>query len=452
MFELYPEQSTAVTRLEEISRRSRVSFNLSETGTGKTLMLLEFGRRQGLKPFVIVPKAGVSQFKITAQTQCVELTGCLNLEALKTGKYPQLKRATMGDLKYLWQLPRGSMVCIDEAHQMGGIDSDNAFILATLKAYPIHVHLMSATLASDPLRMRAAGFLAGLHPFKPEGAFYEWCRSRGCGISPWTQRWEFEKTALRAQHLQRLHEDLAPLSVRLRTSDIPGFPENDIIAKLVNLNERDTNEIQALYAEMRDVVRTCDAATAEVELLRRRQRAEFLKAGVLADMAEDIIDAGKSSIIFVCFRDTLAQVDRLLKAKGIESVQIYGGQSENQREAAKLAFQQNLNTSMLAMIQAGGISINLQDLHGRARETLICPSWDPVHTHQCLGRAPRAGGLSKVVQTFVLAAETVEENVYKTVMRKMGNIKSINDGFVSADERSAVAAQAATEGLEDTLK
>lgn len=441
MYELYPEQSAAVDRLIEIGRRSKVSCNLSDTGTGKTLMLLELARRQGLRPFVVVPKAGVSQFTATAQFQEVPLVGCSNIEKLKTGKLPQLRRMDSGKHKYLWQLPRGSMVCIDEAHRFGGIDSDNADLMAMLKAYPeLSVHLMSATLADSPLKLRAPGFLMGLHPYE-EQQFYRWCQTLGCSVNPWTQRWAFDKTALRAQYLQQLHEQIAPFSVRLRKEEIEGFPECETYAQLVDLTAREAEEIQQLYAELRDVVRTCDGATKEVELLRRRQRAEFLKAGVIADLVEDLYEEEKSVVVFTCFRETLFAIERRLMEADIACVKIIGGQSTEQRDAAKLAFQQNLVPVCLAMIQAGGIAIDLHDKEGKQRESLICPDWNAVNTVQALGRIHRAGGKSKAIQRFLLAAQTIEEDVYQAVMRKTGNMKHINDGFIADSLEQGFAEQ-----------
>lgn len=426
MFTLYDEQSDAVNALQGVP--GQTSLNLSDTGTGKTLMYLELVRRRETTPLVIVPRAGISQFRRTAELQQVPLLDVINIEKLKTGRTPWLRRNTSGKLKYSWLLPRGAEICIDEAHQFGGRNSDNQELLALLRAYDVRVHLMSATMAQDPLRLRATGFLLNLHRYD-EKSFYDWCRDHGCYWDDYKGRWQFDQTANRVYQLQRVHALLKPYSVRLRKEDIKGFPECETTATLVNLQDRDTEEIQRLYAEMRDVVRTCDAATAEVELLRRRQRAEHLKAGVLADMVEEIVEEGRSTVVFTCFRDTLESLAGLLEERGIGHVKIMGGDSQSHRDNAQRLFQANLTPVCLAMIQAGGVSINLHDLEGRPREALICPDWNPVHTMQCLGRIHRAGGISKAVQRFVLAANTVEEEVYRGVIRKLGNMKTINDGL-----------------------
>jgi hypothetical protein len=46
---------------------------------------------------------------------------------------------------------------------------------------------------------------------------------------------------------------------------------------------------------------------------------------------------------------------------------------------------------------------------------------------QCLGRIHRVGG-SKVVQTFVLIAGTIEEKVQKSITNKLACLDTLNDG------------------------
>lgn len=438
---LYPEQENNVAALLDKGSRYRVTLDLSDTGTGKTLVALEYARRLGRRPFVIVPKVGVSQFAATAKFQEVDLAACRNIEALKTGKYAELRRMTTGKTKFLWQLPQDALFVWDEVHRAGGIESENSELLAMLRAYNIPVHLMSATLATDPLKLRAVGFLLGLHPYKPLQAYYQWCQGLGCSVNLWTQRFEFDKTAKRAEYLQQLHALLAPHSVRLRTDDIVGFPENEIIPTLVDLTARDAAEIQELYAGMKEVVRSCDAATAEVELLRRRQRAEFLKAGIFADFIEDAVEEGKSVVAFLCFRDSLAAVKKILVERGIESVEIVGGQSEAQRGAAVLAFQNNLNFVMLAMVQAAGVSLDLNDKYGRPRTAVLTPDWNSTNMKQCFGRIHRAGSKSKATQHVLMAAGTIETQVHTTVMRKLSNLAHINDGFVADTIAEAMQAE-----------
>lgn len=427
------DQEQCIQKLLAIHASGFVSLDMSDTGTGKTLVALELSRHMQLRPFVIVPKAGVSQFRTAAELQNIQVAECRNVEALKTGKYPSLRRATSGELRYLWQLPKDALFIGDEVHKFGGIDSDNSLLLAMLKAYRVHVHLMSATLASTPLRLRAVGSLLSWYTYRPDANFYEWAKRFGCFFNDATARWEFDRTANRIFHLQRLHEALKPFSVRMRIEDIPGFPETEIYPVLVDLNQRDTEEIRKLYADMRQAVRELQAVTAETENLRRRQKVELLKAGVLAEMVDDIVDEGRSAVVFVCFRDTVTALRRLLKERDIESVGIIGGQNPVEREAGRLAFQQNLVHVCVCTVGAGGASINLHDeKKERPRSSLICPDWNDVDTKQCLGRIHRFGG-SRSIQRFVLAANTIEESVYKGVMRKVGNMKTINDGHAGVD-------------------
>jgi hypothetical protein len=46
---------------------------------------------------------------------------------------------------------------------------------------------------------------------------------------------------------------------------------------------------------------------------------------------------------------------------------------------------------------------------------------------QALGRTWRAGAKSKAVERIILAAGTVEENVYRAIKRKIVNLRTLLD-------------------------
>jgi hypothetical protein len=81
------------------------------------------------------------------------------------------------------------------------------------------------------------------------------------------------------------------------------------------------------------------------------------------------------------------------------------------------------------MADAGGASIDLHDLKGgHQRVSLICPTYNPVHLKQVLGRTRRAGSKTTPIIKLVYAANTIEEKVANAVAMKLDNIEALNRG------------------------
>jgi hypothetical protein len=414
-------------RLLRIHATGNISVDTSDTGTGKTYVALHLAKQY--KTLVITPKANRTQFTRAAEAEGVPLLGVFNIEKLKAGNTPFLKRMKSGPQRFAWDLSPGTLLIIDEVQKMSGMTSDNADILALTKAYGIRTHLMSATMAESPLKMRAIGYLLGLNKYGLVD-FLAWCRERGVKENPYNQRLEFTRNpAERVRILSELHTAMAPKMVRMRIAEIPDFPSCEIYPELFDLDQRSTAELNGLYDALREEVRNPQAKTQEVHLLRLRQQAEMMKVGILFELVEEGIEEGKSMVVFTNFRDTQAELAKRLTAHGIMPGRIYGGQSDNERQAFIDAFQNGLQRVILVMIQAGGVALSLHDTQGEhPREALICPGWSATEFKQTLGRVWRAGAKSKAIQKVVLCAGTVEENVYKTLKRKVNNIDLLNDG------------------------
>ena len=81
------------------------------------------------------------------------------------------------------------------------------------------------------------------------------------------------------------------------------------------------------------------------------------------------------------------------------------------------------------MIQAGGVGVSLHDLNGvYPRAAFISPTWSAVELRQTLGRVHRAGGKTKSTQRIVFVADSVEEQVRRTVESKLARLDTLNDG------------------------
>ncbi len=419
-------------------RNFGATVDASDTGTGKTYTALAVCRELGLSPLVLCPKAVIPSWKRAAAHLGVTLAGCVNYEMARTGNRPEIGtwQGKGKDERFVFAQAVGALI-FDEAHRAKGTDTANALMLRAAGDQKLPTLALSATLAHNPLEMRAIGHLIGLSTWS---GFWRWALRNGCSKNPWGGM-DFNGSSL---VLDTLHKAIFPAhGARVRVADLgDAFPETQIAAEAFNGNGM-AAQIDAIDQEMhRELAelerrsstdRTQGRAAALVAMLRARQRAEFVKVPLFVELAQDAIAEGRNVAIFVCFRETLDAIVQRLANGGIVAEVIHGGQSGEagalEREAGIARFQADASHAIVAMIQAGGVGVSLHDLNGnRPRSAFISPTWSAVELRQTLGRVWRAGGKTKSVQRIVFVADSVEEQVRRTVDAKLARLDTLNDG------------------------
>jgi len=435
---LHPYQRETATALTGILSRHKAALDASDTGTGKTYTAIGVAAATSRKPMVICPKSVVSAWRRVAESLGVPLLDVLTIEKLKTGKTQHLKLSKTINPKwtkgsklrkfkktFVWNMPRGSLIIWDEIHNASGYDSENGKVLALTKAYGLEVLGLSATAAESPLKMKALGYLLGLHKYQDQ---FSWCLANGCYKNPWGALEFVPSKVLGGKHMLAIHKQIFPeRGMRVRISELDDFPENAIFADAYDMGDH-TDEINKIYGELEGKLQKPDPDDpAVVALLRARQQTELFKVPVLVEMTEDLIEEGKKIVIFVNFRETLNQL--VFKLREHRPMSIYGGQGAADRDQAIRRFQESQLRVIVCMIQAGGVGISLHDTTGEyPRVSLITPSYSAREMKQALGRIHRAGGKSKCIQRIIFAAGTVEEEACRSVRRKLHNVALLNDG------------------------
>jgi SNF2 family DNA or RNA helicase len=159
-----------------------------------------------------------------------------------------------------------------------------------------------------------------------------------------------------------------------------------------------------------------------VNLLRARQLAEALKAPDLAEMAEELRLEGNSVVLFVNFSDTVDALCARLSCPKID-----GRQNAAERQRAIDSFQADETELLVVNTAAGGTGISLHDINGdRPRVSLISPTFSAKHYLQCLGRIHRNGAKSDAVQQIVVAADSIEEHVVRSINKKIETMEMLH--------------------------
>lgn len=452
---LYPYQVTAVAHLCQALVDHGHACDGSDTGTGKTYTALGTAREMGLTPAIVCKKAGIAGWKKAMNLFKIKPFFVVNWEQAKNGKFQAVARSKdpwSGDYVYKWDktLMRGKLLIFDEQHMANHTGSQNCSLYISSRGIPSLS--LSATFADRPERLQALFHVIGAVEWDK---FTSWLQARGAFVNTYNQ---IESLSAR-QDMLELNKFLYPrfgYRVSYNHPEVKKFFPSAITQTMViSLSEKKRVEQNDLYNKMMLKVfelkkkldeykqkKKEDRDSREANSLkglalaantRYRQIAELMKADALVELTREYLYEGKSVVIFVNYKDTLFYLSEKMKCKNL----IYGEQHADKidRQAVLDAFQTNRIRLLLAMVDAGGTSLDLHDLQGgHQRVSLICPTYNPVTLKQVCGRTHRAGSKTKPIIKLVYAYGTIEEKVADKVNRKIGNISALNDGDLMTED------------------
>jgi superfamily II DNA or RNA helicase len=415
---LLPYQEAPCAHLTEILRVHGAALDASDTGVGKTYVAVHAAKRLELPVGIVCPKAVIPSWERVCASEGLEPAFILNYEKLVMGTTDVVSRSRR---KFTWNF--GGIVLFDEVDRCKSHTSlASRLLISAWESRLIRCHCMSATAAQNPMEMRALGFVLGLHN---DYDFFKWVQEKGAKKN----RWEQYVCAPTPEVMEELHHAIFPArGVRVRISDLGNaFPENQVVVE--NLAIAGIEEVNAAYAEAHELLAVLDAkavhdsANAFTIILRARQRAELAKIPVLVEQAESLLQEGASVAIFVNFNDTLEAV-----AKHLNTDCVIRAQKADDRKRNLDAFQANQSKVIVCNTQAGGVGINLHDVHGgHRRVSLILPTYNARNLKQALGRIHRSGAKTPCVQKLIFAAGTVEDRIAASIRSKLQAIDRLND-------------------------
>lgn len=430
--QLYDYQESAMPGLEGILRDpgKRLCLLNASTGFGKTYMALELMRRTSSSFLVLCPKVTLSQWRSSADACGVKPRVIINPEKIRTGRRKDILEK-LSDTSWNWTcIAPGDVVILDEVHRYGAPDSQLAYMAASVAKQGGRILGLSATLADSPLKMRLLLHQSRLVPWL---GFYNWAKDVGCYRDPNINGhpWRPPFGAAGRKVMADLNTKFFPdFGVRLRSEDVPNFPEVQNIVDLVTPSEEARRNITAAYDSMADELKNPDRAKTELtQLLRWRQRVEAEKLHVFRELVEDGLEDGYSVVASFNFTDPMFEFSRMLAAH--KPALVYGsdpqGREQKDRDAQVARFQRGETRLLCLMIQAGGVGLDLGDVDGdKPRLAYHNLPLNTVDLVQLLGRIHRANSRSKSVNRIVCVdGVPIEKKVFSILRRKIGNLNAL---------------------------
>ena len=434
---LFPKQVQAMRFFLKVLRSGKNTLDASEMGTGKTVVACHLARDYGKPVAVICPKAVIPSWERELEEVGITPIFVSNLEKLKTGNTPYLDK-TKGKRNaayFMWDekaLPLDTLIFMDEILKCKGLNTANAKMLIALVTQGYRVHGMSGTPCEDATEMNALGLMLGLHSgkFAKGGLDHFWRFMRVFGVTQ--DQWGSYKMTDR-RCLGKLRSLMYGITTsRLTSADFPdSFRNNRVFVTPIQFRSND--KIIKAYDALGITPKiiddfilkgtVTDSEHVLVRLLKARQLAESYKAVDIAEMAENAMAAGKSVVMFVNFSDTVEALKIRLKCDSID-----GPQTAAQRQAVIDAFQRDATHCVVCNIAAGGTGISLHDVAGnRPRVSYICPTFNAKDHQQVLGRIHRNGAKSDALQEVLVAANSIEEKVMKSINRRIANHEDLHE-------------------------
>ena len=341
--------------------------------------------------------------------------------------------------KFIWD-ENIRLLVFDEIHRCSATNTLQADMLIAARRQRIPTLGLSATVADNPMNLRAIGYLLGLHNLNDlkdiDGrtitpGFYAWAMRHGCRKMPWGG-FEFAVGDERKREIQYdIGREIFPRrGVRVRKADIPGFPQTQILAELYDIDQ--SQKAESLFRAMDEALKSITGSDLDApvtQFLHARQQLELLKVPIFEELYADAISQGMSVACFVNFRATLEELCKRLKTDcRVDGSQV-GAKGARDREKNVQDFLNDRSRVIVATNDAGGIAISLNDIHGNFPRLGLCSlPLSAITARQVFGRLARQGSKSNALYRAILLAGTREERTHKILSGKLDRLDLLQDG------------------------
>lgn len=312
-------------------------------------------------------------------------------------------------IDFNWRITPGMLVIFDEAHVCGNPDSLNGKLLLSAKRAGARILMLSATLADSSQNFAIFGYVLGCYEHMQHAR--SWIRSvKRSGAALHTavfpaygSRIQMDQTGPNALLGNTIHVERHRLTVDVRRT------------------------IEQLWAEFGTLHRR--NANLKRQHTIRKTIEEHLADG-MAERARAFTQQGRSVIIYVNYRSTVAHLAQLLDTDCI----IEGGQCPDVRQRNIRRFQSNRRRIIISNLTAGGVGIDLHDVHGdHPRVILMRPGTSSKQIKQGLGRANRITAQTPSESYLEFADTPSERRWSEYIGEKIAFIDDLNDVDLSPE-------------------
>ena len=430
---LLPYQFLHVFNLMTASNDNDVIADGSDTGTGKTYTSNALCKQKNMKLFVICPKTLMSNWLTVSKYYDVPVLGIVNYDLIRNGrmykylgdynniiecKYVNVIKNADGDIiGYNWNFPNNTLVIFDEVHRCKNPGTYNGkLLMSTKNVKNIKVLMLSATFCDTPETFRIFAYMLGFGKNIRQAA--SWVRAM------------IREDQARINNntcLSHIYKEIYPKKgSRIQIAELgEKFPDNKIVAACYNLDEDDLEKVNKYFDEItrQKLEMAKNDAAVMSDIMKSRMQIELLKVPVFEELIQDHLENGYAVVVFVNFTETLRILAKKCKTKCI----LHGKQDMETRTSNIQKFQNNEERLIICNLKVGKEGINLHDLHGIPRVSLISPSFSAIDFQQVLGRIYREGSKTPALQKIVLCAGTCEEYICENIKNKLDFVSQLTD-------------------------
>lgn len=443
--QLFPFQREGVEFMHAKGGRALVA---DEMGLGKTIQALAYiHSRPDLRPAVVICPASLKwNWEREARVACPNISTCI-----VSGKAKQrLPRADLYIINYDIVADRMDdllntglqLMVIDECHYLKNKKAKRTkAIIGSNKAQGLsvvpHIIALSGTpIINRPVEIYPVAKMLGGASIPPFMTFAH----RYCGAHRNTFGWDFTG----ATNKEELNSLLtSTIMIRHTKSEVLSeLPDKRRVAIPVDMDASAWGEYNKAHKNFIEWVKHVDPEKVEAA-----QRAEFLvqlqalkriavrgKWNDTLSWIKDSLDNDGKLIVFAVHHETIDKLMSVLSS--YNPVKIDGRDSQEARQSAVDRFQNDEAVRVfVGNIKAAGVGLTLT---AAANVAFVELGWTPGEHTQAEDRAHRIGQKNAVVAYYLVAANTIEEEIAALLDRKQQVLDAVLDGKQS-DEGSMLS-------------
>lgn len=463
---LLEHQKDAAQKAYEILCKSYMYYDTSQTGAGKTFLLLHLAQVFNLPLFVVCPGPVKVVWRKYCEEYGIELIFCETYDILRgTKSYPPshgyLHRTDESkktyftateSLRYLVQ--RGVLFVFDEAQNMKNSTSAKTKACLGLAdaiwryGGPSRIAFLSATPIDKPEQLkifiRITGFCRADKYVGENGGYKEMlelCRRIDKATSD-----EFDEqyplnthTVIEKIKILVLHVIKPNLFVSMEANqEIHHL--NDVANGFFNIDKSALKLLNQAIKNLGDAVDDIQEGTgsAPSSITFALEAIEYAKAYDMARVAMKILSSNPNSKVIISINYNRTKDFIVSTLTGFNPMVMCGKVVQKKRDEIVKKFQEhNANHRLIIMnTLVGSVGISLHDTHGGfPRTMLISPSYRMMEITQASGRIARSGLKSKatVRMFYGKATESDESGILSSLTKKAKTMRIMLDDKTTKD-------------------